>query len=631
MKKSLFIFSLILLCFAFLNKAHAQEFQNSNTACESELVLCSSTSLSCGAGGATSIRCKNASATADFNGDSFVDCAASAPGRTAISTPEPVAASVLINKGASATNCSSGTGSQFNTSLDYSFSSFTGASSGNFGSIVVGDINGSAFSDMEIPAIIGGSFHSAATAPSGAGGGFGADESAITTTAVNWQSGAQTISNTSQMDKTQALIDCNGTGGPLDLAIPVAESSPISEFFLNVLLNSGTGLAAVSSSIDTTLADGSSGNGIASIAVGDFNNDNIPDVAIVTGSSTHNVNNFLIIGINNGSCGFTFPATARVNLPATHGLGAGADVLPTSIAVGDFNGDGNLDVVVTEGASLAAGRGVHYYFGNGGSSTTLAFTSNTHVAFTGNPIDGSPTAITTGCFNNDNVVDVAATYIGPGTGGTGNVRVINSDGAGGLSSPLSLGFPAGTFVVAGGSAINGIDAADFDKQGGDDIIAIGTDFNDQSRRKAYVFMNALETIVASAGADQTTTSDVVQLTGTCAMNPADSTAVFAPTWTIVSPAAGGTLTNTTTLTPTLTVTTPGTYTVRLTCRSRCTDTAAATTNVTVTTAGGLFLEGDGVIGHGGCMMNSLAPFSISGMLMMFSGLGVLWSFRRQKK
>ena len=647
MKKLFTFLSITALLLVFVNSSQAQQFQNTNAACESELIPCASvTSLKCAAGSATSVACKNSHGTAQFTSSGFVDCAVSVPARDPSSVPTPVVTGVLINKASGATSCASGSGSQFGTDLDYGFSSFdTLASSVGFGSVVVGNIDGGSFSDMEVPgATLAGPstlVPSAVTAKSVAAGGFGADELSITTTSpgpVTWQTiAAHQAAPTSVSDRTNALINCNGKGGPLDLIVPVADPGTLApgDFRINVLLNGGTGLAAASSSVDTGI---STSGGVApvlmSVAVGDFNNDGIDDVAAVFGTATANR---LIVGINNGSCGFTFFPTGGLDLTTAH---TGTLPVPRSIVVGDFNGDGNADVAISEPGLAATTRGVHYYFGNG--SSTFAFTTNTHVSFTGNPVDGSPSSLTTGCFNNDNVVDVAGTYLGPGTGGSGNVRVINSDGLGGLQTPVSLAFSNTNLIVAGGLTIHGIDAADFDAQGGDDIIALGTDLTDSSRRKAYVFMNTVETIVANAGAAVSTQSSSVQLTGTCATNPADATAVFAPTWTIVSPASGGTLTNATTLTPTLTTTTDAAYTLRLTCRTRCTATATATVVVTKTTttpttpADNLCLEGDGLYSKpstncgAGCAFNPLATFSWAGILAMFSGLGVLWRIRRKK-
>lgn len=617
MKKSLGVLSLMALVLGISASAQAQLFQNSNTACESEVVPCDSVSgLNCISGDISSVSCKNASGSAMFTNSGFVDCALSTPARSAQSLPEPVAASVLINKGASATSCASGSGDQFNSSLDYAFSSFAGASAFGFGSVVVGNIDGSNFSDMEIPGLDD-NLSDAVTAPSLVGGGFGADESTLTTTGASWQSsGGQTGFATNVSDRTNALIDCDGAGGPLDLVFAAGDTA--GNFSVNVLLNNGTGLDPVSSTEDTGISTGGAPTS-GSISVGDFNNDGLQDVVAVFGTASVNR---IIVGINDGACGFTFSPAGGLDLATAH---SGTLPVPRTVVAGDFNGDGNLDAAISEPALASGTRGVHYYFGNG--STSFSFASNTHVSFNNTPNDATPSALAVGCFNNDNVDDLAGTFAGPGTGGGGNVQVVNSDGAGGLESPANLSFGSTVFALNNSNVINGIDAANFDGQGGDDIMAVVSDFNNNNTRTAYVFMNAVETVEANAGADVSReSSGSLQLSGTCAVNPADESAAFDVAWTIVSSPAGASLANADTLTPTLTTTAEGVYTLQLSCTTQCDSTATDTVVVTVGSLG--ILEGSGVF-LGGCSFNPLASFSVSGLGMMFASLALFWSLRRR--
>src|SRR5262249_51847048 len=157
--------------------------------------------------------------------------------------------------------------------------------------------------------------------------------------------------------------------------------------------------------------------------------------------------------------GFTCPAASEVNLKTTDvGPAATADPAPFSVAAGDFNGDGNEDFVVTEpGYDSRPGpvqAGIHYYFGDGANTPT--FPSNTHLNLN-LPNQRIPKVVTTGCFNNDNVVDVAtSTNPDRQIGGSSTVQVITSDGSGGFNTELPL-----TFTETGGvTNLDSIDSAD---------------------------------------------------------------------------------------------------------------------------------------------------------------------------
>jgi hypothetical protein len=72
------------------------------------------------------------------------------------------------------------------------------------------------------------------------------------------------------------------------------------------------------------------GNSPYALAIGDFNGDGKPDLAIANSGD-----NTVTVLFGNGSGGFTAAAGSPFVVGAH----------PTSIAVGDFNGDGNLDLV----------------------------------------------------------------------------------------------------------------------------------------------------------------------------------------------------------------------------------------------------------------------------------------------
>ena len=111
--------------------------------------------------------------------------------------------------------------------------------------------------------------------------------------------------------------------GKLDLVVANSSSSTVS-----VLLSNGDG------TFTKTVTDPSTGSGPRSVAVGDFNNDGNLDVV------TANAGNLsVLLGKGDG----TFQAASTILLPTSFSSPANAS--PLSVAVGDFNKDGNIDIV----------------------------------------------------------------------------------------------------------------------------------------------------------------------------------------------------------------------------------------------------------------------------------------------
>ena len=154
-----------------------------------------------------------------------------------------------------------------------------------------------------------------------------------------------------------------------------------------------------------------------SVAVGDFNHDGNPDLAI---SSTYNQ---VAIFLGNGDGTFAGPTIYNLTFYVTG-----------AVAIGDFNGDGKLDLVVVGGDS--SGNGLAFLSGNGDGSfnppayfpTTLAGSSITAVADD---------------FNHDHNLDLFV-------GGNGSSQVILGDGKGNfqngqLESVYGFGVAVGDF------------------------------------------------------------------------------------------------------------------------------------------------------------------------------------------
>src|SRR6266700_577854 len=172
-----------------------------------------------------------------------------------------------------------------------------------------------------------------------------------------------------------AVGDFNGDG-KLDLAVadygcPLdCNSSPSNT--VTVLLGLGNGTFQPAPSLTV-------GNGPAGVAVGDFNGDGRQDLAVA------NVNdNTLSVLLGNGDGTFQAPHTFA-DPGMTH---------PYFVAVGDFNGDGKPDLVVTNHLFTTTSM----LLGNGDGTFQPAQDF---------PVDSDPVFVTVGDFNGDRKPDLA--------------------------------------------------------------------------------------------------------------------------------------------------------------------------------------------------------------------------------
>ncbi|CAF1558042.1 unnamed protein product [Rotaria magnacalcarata] len=123
-----------------------------------------------------------------------------------------------------------------------------------------------------------------------------------------------------------------------------------------------------------------------SVALGDFNNDSILDIAVAN-SGTNNVG--ILLGYRNGTFGNQMSLTTGENSG------------PSSAIVTDLNNDSMLDIVVT--TLLSNNVGVFLGYANGSFQELMTY-------FIGS--GSAPTSLTSGDFNNDNVIDIAVTNYG---------------------------------------------------------------------------------------------------------------------------------------------------------------------------------------------------------------------------
>ncbi|PYJ96746.1 MAG: VCBS repeat-containing protein [Verrucomicrobia bacterium] len=182
------------------------------------------------------------------------------------------------------------------------------------------------------------------------------------------------------------------------------------------------------------------GTGPGSVAVGDFNGDGKPDLAVANiGSLRDNYtdgNVSVLLGNGDG----TFRSAVDY----------GAGSVPRSVTVGDFNGDGKLDLAVanlySDNLSVLLGKG------DGTFQPAVNYVTGTY------PFSVYPVSIAAGDFNGDSKPDLAVANI------TGNVSVL-------------LGRGDGTFETAvnylAGADLHSVTVADFNGDGKLDLAVAG--------------------------------------------------------------------------------------------------------------------------------------------------------------
>jgi hypothetical protein len=182
--------------------------------------------------------------------------------------------------------------------------------------------------------------------------------------------------------RSVAVGDFNGDG-ILDLAVANEGSNNVS-----VLLGKGDGTFLLAVNYDV-----GPDSIFPSVAVGDFNGDEVQDLAVASGFFGK-----VSVLLGNGDGTFRAPVSFA------------AGVQPWSVAVGDFNGDGLPDVAVanlgdcSEGSCVGSSVSVLLGTGDGSFQPPINFDAG-----------GGPRSVATADFNGDGLPDLAVAHsIPPG-------------------------------------------------------------------------------------------------------------------------------------------------------------------------------------------------------------------------
>ena len=234
-----------------------------------------------------------------------------------------------------------------------------------------------------------------------------------------------------------AVADFN-QDGLLDLAVTNLVSST-----LTILLGNGKGQFSQAAGSPVAVR----GDPLV-VVTGDFNADGKPDLATANGGDS------VAILLGDGQGQFSQAAGSPITV-------AGG---PTAIAVGDFNRDGSSDLVVTNGRSAS----VTILLGNGQGQ----FSAGPNSPFA---VGEGPQAVAVGNFTSDSNLDLAVVNAGSGT-----VTILLGTGQGQFSpapgSPIGAGSSPQAVAVAEVTGDGNLDLAVVDAASGAVIVLLGDGF-----------------------------------------------------------------------------------------------------------------------------------------------------------
>jgi uncharacterized protein (TIGR03437 family) len=222
-------------------------------------------------------------------------------------------------------------------------------------------------------------------------------------------------------------VDVNKDGKP-DLIISAGDNpngSPPGSIY--VLLNTGNG----SFGANTRYPAGAEPQGFAVV---DVNGDGIPDLVVADQGNADGSGTGVAVLFGNGTGGFSSASNFPTSAPAT------------SVVVGDFNGDGKLDIAAATGSLITV------FPGNGNG------TFGSRVTF---PSGGDSMYLAMGDFNGDGKLDLVVSNYNEQT-----ASVLLNNGSG---SAISFQAPVG-YVISRGRSTEFLVVTDFNNDGIPDIV-----------------------------------------------------------------------------------------------------------------------------------------------------------------
>ena len=256
------------------------------------------------------------------------------------------------------------------------------------------------------------------------------------TQTTNWTSSVPLVNtpeSASSGDGVPTVADFNGDGIP-DLAI-------VKDNDLVVWLGDGSGNFTQVSDTPTTGAN----NPIANpqlMKVGDFNDDGKLDVAVGVGDSS------VTMFLGNGDGTFRQAPNSPFSLP---------NYVSSLWTVGDFNGDGQLDLLIAVNSGPTVNQ-VQVLFGNGdGTFSTISAATSFGTA------DDNQAIFGVADFNGDGKLDILTTPSSYGDPGYGIANVLFGNGDGTFTPTTLFNNSITGYVTAG-------EAADFNGDGKEDFV-----------------------------------------------------------------------------------------------------------------------------------------------------------------